>query len=64
MCDYLLGTQSRAKNMKLSNNLENREVLNSLMPANGLKLGSNIVEPRQVEGRAWGHKSGILFQIC
>ena len=51
MCDYLLGTQSRAKNMKLSNNLENREVLNSLMPANGLKLGSNIVEPRQVEGR-------------
>ena len=37
--------------MKLSNYLEHRAVLHSLMPANGLKLGSNIVESRWVEGR-------------
>ena len=37
--------------MKLSNYLENRAELNSLMPANSLKLGSNIVDSWQVEGR-------------
>lgn len=44
--DYLLGDPSWAKNMKSSNYLENRAVLNSIMPANSLKLRSNIAEPR------------------
>ena len=37
--------------MKLSNYSENGAVPNSLMPANGLKLGSNIEDSWQVEGR-------------
>ena len=37
--------------MKLSNYSENGAVPHSLMPANGLKLGSNIEDSWQVEGR-------------